>query len=76
MMLMPFLFGFFALQVPSGLALYWVVMNLFSMGQQYLTTGWGGLARKKPAPPVPVVEAETSAATSGRKTSGSKRRKR
>ena len=30
-MLMPFLFGFFALQVPSGLALYWVTMNLFSM---------------------------------------------
>jgi YidC/Oxa1 family membrane protein insertase len=35
MMFMPFMFGFFALQVPSGLALYWVVTNLFSMLQQY-----------------------------------------
>jgi len=47
MMLMPFMFGFFAIQVPSGLSLYWVTMNLFSGVQQYLMTGWGGLAPKK-----------------------------
>lgn len=47
MMFMPLMFGFFAIQVPSGLSLYWVTMNIFSMVQQYLMTGWGGLAPKK-----------------------------
>lgn len=47
MMFMPLMFGFFAIQVPSGLSLYWVTMNVFSMVQQYLMTGWGGLAPKK-----------------------------
>ena len=35
MMFMPFMFGFFALTFPSGLALYWVTSNLFTMIQQY-----------------------------------------
>ncbi|MGI6207574.1 MAG: YidC/Oxa1 family membrane protein insertase [Anaerolineae bacterium] len=39
MMFMPFMFGFFALTFPSGLALYWVTNNLFTMVQQYLLTG-------------------------------------
>jgi len=47
MMFMPLMFGFFAIQVPSGLSLYWVTMNIFSMVQQYFMTGWGGLAPKK-----------------------------
>jgi YidC/Oxa1 family membrane protein insertase len=47
MSFMPLMFGFFAIQVPSGLSLYWVTMNIFSMVQQYLMTGWGGLAPKK-----------------------------
>ena len=43
----PFMLFFFALQVPSGLSLYWVVMNLFTMVQQYIfMQGW-----KKPTPP-------------------------
>jgi YidC/Oxa1 family membrane protein insertase len=46
MTFMPLMFGFFALQVPQGLALYWVTSNLFSLIQQYFITGWGGL---KPA---------------------------
>ncbi len=44
MSIMPIMFGFFALQVPAGLVLYWVASNLFSMVQQYFTTGWGSLA--------------------------------
>jgi len=39
MMFMPFMFGFFALTFPSGLALYWVTNNLFTMAQQYLLGG-------------------------------------
>lgn len=32
---MPIMFGWFATQVPSGLALYWVVFNLVGIVQQY-----------------------------------------
>ncbi len=41
--MMPIMMGFVTLQLPSGLALYWVASNLIQMVQQYLTTGWGGL---------------------------------
>jgi YidC/Oxa1 family membrane protein insertase len=40
---MPLMFAFLTLQFPSGLALYWVVSNLISIGVQYYITGWGGL---------------------------------
>jgi len=42
MMFMPFMFGFFALTFPSGLALYWVTSNLFTMAQQYFLLGKAG----------------------------------
>ena len=38
MTMMPIMFGFFALQVPQGLVLYWVTSNLFMMVQQYFIT--------------------------------------
>jgi YidC/Oxa1 family membrane protein insertase len=47
MLMMAFMFGFFAMQVPSGLALYWVTSNLLSLVQQYFTSGWGGLRPSK-----------------------------
>ncbi len=34
--IMTLMFGFFSLQVPAGLSLYWVIGNLLQMGQQYL----------------------------------------
>jgi len=34
MMFMPFMFGYFALVVPSGLSLYWFTNNLLSLAQQ------------------------------------------
>lgn len=34
----------FAWSFPAGLALYWVVTTLFSIGQQYYVSGWGKLA--------------------------------
>lgn len=42
--MMPLMFAFFTLSFPSGLALYWVVSNIVSIGIQYYVTGWGGLA--------------------------------
>lgn len=38
----------FAWSFPAGLALYWVVTTLFSIGQQYYVSGWGKLAAYLP----------------------------
>lgn len=43
--LMPIMIGFIFIYLPSGLALYIVVMNIFRMIVQYFVMGnWGGLA--------------------------------
>lgn len=50
--MMPIMFTFFSLSFPAGLALYWVVSNIFSIVIQYYVTGWGGLSfsfRRRPA---------------------------
>lgn len=39
--LMTILFGY---QFPAGLVLYWLIFSLASVIQQYLVSGWGGLA--------------------------------
>jgi YidC/Oxa1 family membrane protein insertase len=44
MMLMPFMFGFFAVQVPAGLVLYWVTSNLLQLIQQYFATSYSTAA--------------------------------
>lgn len=36
--MMTFMFGFFTIQVPAGLTLYWVTSNLLQMLQQWITT--------------------------------------
>ncbi|HEV2014434.1 MAG TPA: YidC/Oxa1 family membrane protein insertase [Candidatus Dormibacteraeota bacterium] len=43
-LIMPVFIGFISLQFAAALALYWVVSNLFSIGQQYFITGWGSLS--------------------------------
>jgi len=40
MVFMPLMFGFFALQVPAGLVLYWVTSNLLQLVQQYFATNY------------------------------------
>ena len=54
--MMPIMFTFFSLSFPSGLSLYWLISNIFSIVAQYYVTGWGGLnltklfsGNKKPA---------------------------
>lgn len=42
--MMPIMTTIVSLNFPSGLALYWVVGNVFSIIQQYFITGWGGLS--------------------------------
>ena len=38
MMVMPVMIGVFSFNFPAGLVLYWVVSNLFSIGQQFMIT--------------------------------------
>lgn len=35
-MIMPLMIGWISINFPSGLALYWVMSNLFQMGQQFI----------------------------------------
>jgi YidC/Oxa1 family membrane protein insertase len=37
MKIMPLMFGYFALVVPSGLTVYWFTSNILAMAQQYFT---------------------------------------
>lgn len=39
----PLIFGFFVLNAPTGLSLYWVTFSVIGIVQQYVTTGGGGL---------------------------------
>jgi YidC/Oxa1 family membrane protein insertase len=43
--MMPVMTLFLALKFPAGLSLYWVITTIFSIGQQYIASGWGGLPR-------------------------------
>ena len=45
---MPLMFGFFTLQFASGLALYWLASNIYSIVVQYFITGWGSLQLASP----------------------------
>lgn len=78
---MPIMFLVFSFQVASGLVLYWVASNLYSIVQQRFTMGWGTL----PYLGSNAVQSsvQTSTATSEedspprrRRSSGSGRRKR
>ena len=40
--IMTLMFGFFTLQVPAGLTLYWVTSNLLQMGQTVLVNNMQG----------------------------------
>ncbi len=47
MMFMPIMFGFFALQVPQGLVLYWVTSNVFTLAQQYFINKQSEAAKRE-----------------------------
>ena len=50
----PLMFGFFTLNFPNGLAIYWIVTNVVSIALQYKVVGWGGLI-KKPVPATAII---------------------
>lgn len=58
--IMTLMFGFFTLQVPAGLTLYWVTSNFLQMGQQYLVTRITGTGSSDPATGIKASEPITS----------------
>ncbi len=65
---MTFMFGFFTLQVPAGLTLYWVTSNLLQMGQQWLTTS-GRLKMGGPKPAMAIAGAGSTVLSKSDKNS-------
>lgn len=51
MMVMPLVFGVMFLRLPSGLAIYYLMSNLFQIGQQYFTNRLVALPTAQPARP-------------------------
>ncbi len=43
MLFLPFISIFYGGFLPAGLFIYWIVSTLFSIVQQYLIIGWGGM---------------------------------
>ena len=65
MQFMPIMIVFFAMQFPAGLALYWVVSNIFSIGQQWVIMRDKSLERPLTAP---AAEPADTKGESGEKT--------
>ncbi len=78
--MIPIFLGFFSLQWPSGLPLYWIVSNVIGVGIQYFITGWGPLfpliPRSTPAPAQPTQSAERDAASKEMESDGNSRANR
>lgn len=66
-LMMTFMFGFFTLQVPAALTLYWVTSNLLQMGQQWFITNRmtsaAATASEAKAPSEMVVDGTTVEST-------------
>jgi YidC/Oxa1 family membrane protein insertase len=62
--MLPLMFGFFSLQVPSGLALYWAVSNIAGITLQYFYMGrkvdWGNMLRLSPPQPAPAARGKAA----------------
>jgi len=54
----PLMIGWFALNVPAGLGLYWFIGNCVGIIQQYFVVGWGNLLPKRDDPGSAAVVAK------------------
>lgn len=76
MLMTPLIFGFFVLNAPTGLSLYWITFSVIGILQQGFTGGWSGLTNLIPkAAPEPVrtkriVESTTASAPAVNSTNG------
>ena len=53
---LPFMVGWFSLNVPSGLTLYWIVNNVLTTAQTVYLRGAVAAAAAAPAPPSPAAK--------------------
>jgi YidC/Oxa1 family membrane protein insertase len=65
----PLMIGYFALNVPAGLGLYWFVGNLVSIIQQSFVVGWGNALPKwmKPGSAAVVAPPPNKSSANGQK---------
>ena len=61
----PLMIGYFALQVPAGLGLYWFVGNCVSIIQQSFVVGWGNLLPGRSNPPAATGQTRAPAPRPG-----------
>jgi YidC/Oxa1 family membrane protein insertase len=64
----PLMIGYFALNVPAGLGLYWFIGNCVGIIQQYFVVGWGNLLpgrNRAGAAPAMGLKARGSSAKGG-----------
>ena len=65
--MMPLMFGFFSMQFPSGLALYWVISNIVGIVIQGFITGSDPLVNlvnfRRTAPPEPAISLSGASAS-------------
>ena len=83
--LSPLMIGYFALNVPAGLGLYWFIGNCVSIIQQSFVVGWGNVLPRRfrtvaggaPTPPLPPPLPGKRPASGSKDTpkNGSKRKK-
>ena len=80
MITMPLMFGFFAMQMPAGLSVYFIVSNIAGLGIQWLTnrffkdTSEPTKSRSQVQPPVRTVETKEEGTKSTRRKRGYRKR--
>ena len=74
MMVMPLVFTFMFLWLPSGVALYWLVSNVLAIGQQYVTNYMIGPPKSAPARPAAGRERRMKRVGGGQDRRGGARR--
>jgi YidC/Oxa1 family membrane protein insertase len=74
MITMPLMFGFFAMQMPAGLSVYFIVSNVVGLGIQWLTNRFfkDDESRSAPSPRVQAQPADRNPEQKGK----SRRKKR
>jgi membrane protein insertase Oxa1/YidC/SpoIIIJ len=58
---MPIMFGFFSLQFPAGLSIYFILSNVIGIGQSMLTRSNKDVVTVAPATAIAAPEKEVSA---------------
>ena len=62
----PLMIGYFALNVPAGLGLYWFIGNCVGIIQQYFVVGWGTLLpRRSKVPALPAADVKGGGSPKG-----------